>query len=473
MKDGLATVGSNGQWRDTDDHDPIYNNYVICDQVNGLGASEQKGITLADIITQRPLGQKTVRGYYRLRNDCKYLITFENSFGSGEINVGKMASGEWNNLTSGAGILLARKATLDAQAITPQQDQSGAWQNFDKWNKNNAHFSWNTVMSIDPVDATATYKAVFEADAPVGWMVSFENRAYGVSFGSIIKVNGQVYNSPTGSHQLGSGVTAEAYEVLDGFGARYTFINWSTGSPSRYLTPTVAGAYYANYSAKPYAPTNAVAAGPTGGNPVITWTDNENGAVTYQIWRRLCPRIGPPYSGTYLGSVAHGVGSFTDYDIMITSYYSDYIVQYDIRSVYVLGGTTTYSDEDYAASIFGTEFYKANDENGETFGKKVAAQLPTEYGVRNYPNPFNPSTTISYQLPEDASVQLEIYDMMGKRIAVLVSGNKAAGYYSVVWSGKNESGAGVASGMYLYRFIATPVSGQKAFSRSGKLLMMK
>jgi hypothetical protein len=473
MKDGLATVGSTGEWRDTDDHDPINDSYVICDQVNGLGASEQTGVTLAYIKTQRPSGQNTVRGYYRLKDEYKCMITFANSFGSGEINVGKMASGEWNNVASGMGIPLARKATLDAQAKSPQLDQSGAWQFFDKWKKGYFDHSFNIGMSITPVDGPVTYTADFGLDAPEGPMVSFENRAYGVSFGSIIKVNGQVKNSPTGSHQLSSGVTAEAYEVLDGFGARYTFINWSTGSASRYLTPTVAGAYYANYSAKPYSPINAVAAGPIGGNPVVTWTDNENGAVTYQIWRRLCPRIGPPYSGTYLGSVAHGVQSFTDYDIMITSYYSDYIVQYDIRSVYVLGGTTTYSDENYAASIFGTEFYKANDENDESFGKNVSAQLPTEYGVRNYPNPFNPSTAISYQLPEDASVQLEIYDMMGKRIAALVSDNKSAGYYSVVWSGKNESGTGVASGMYLYRFNASPVSGHKSFSRSGKLLLMK
>lgn len=178
-------------------------------------------------------------------------------------------------------------------------------------------------------------------------------------------------------------------------------------------------------------------------------------------------------SPTNEGSVASGVGSFVDYDIMITSYYSDYIVQYDVRSVYTSGGTTTYSDENWTASVFGTEWYKANAKNDDTFGRNVKTTLPSEYGVGNFPNPFNPSTTISYQLPENAAVTLDIYDMMGKKIASLVNGNKSAGYHSVVWNGMDVSGNGVASGMYLYRFTATPASGQKAFAKSGKLLMMK
>lgn len=135
-----------------------------------------------------------------------------------------------------------------------------------------------------------------------------------------------------------------------------------------------------------------------------------------------------------------------------------------------LTSNTFVVDEYWPGSGGGGGGAELNNQEADALKSRM---LPAQYAVSNYPNPFNPSTTISYQLPEDASIQLEIYDMMGKRIAVLVNANKSAGYYSVVWSGKAESGAGVASGMYLYRFTATPVSGQKAFSRSGKLLMMK
>jgi hypothetical protein len=77
--------------------------------------------------------------------------------------------------------------------------------------------------------------------------------------------------------------------------------------------------------------------------------------------------------------------------------------------------------------------------------------LPKEYALhQNYPNPFNPTTTLRYDLPEDATVSVVIYDMMGRQIRTLVSGQASAGYHSVMWNATNNKGQSVSAGLYLY-----------------------
>ena len=72
----------------------------------------------------------------------------------------------------------------------------------------------------------------------------------------------------------------------------------------------------------------------------------------------------------------------------------------------------------------------------------------------NYPNPFNPSTTISYFLPERRSVHLEVFDLLGRRVKTLVNGEVGAGRHRVVWDGTDAGGAHTAGGVYLYRLQA-------------------
>jgi hypothetical protein len=89
--------------------------------------------------------------------------------------------------------------------------------------------------------------------------------------------------------------------------------------------------------------------------------------------------------------------------------------------------------------------------------------LPTEYSLsQNYPNPFNPSTVIEFALPKDAHVTLEVYNILGQKVATLVDDVRPAGYHSVKLDGTN-----LASGMYLYRLS----TGQQTFLK--KLLLMK
>ncbi len=98
----------------------------------------------------------------------------------------------------------------------------------------------------------------------------------------------------------------------------------------------------------------------------------------------------------------------------------------------------------------------------------VEAQVPSEFTLaQNFPNPFNPSTTIIYTLPVDAHVTLEVIDMLGQRVAMLAHGSMEAGYHDAVFNASAN-----ASGMYFYRLIAAGVDGN-LYTRTEKMLLAK
>jgi hypothetical protein len=83
------------------------------------------------------------------------------------------------------------------------------------------------------------------------------------------------------------------------------------------------------------------------------------------------------------------------------------------------------------------------------------AALPTVYALLpNFPNPFNPETTLRFQLPKRGVVELAIYDATGQRVRALLRGELAAGAYRAVWDGRDEEGHEVASGTYFARLRA-------------------
>jgi hypothetical protein len=71
--------------------------------------------------------------------------------------------------------------------------------------------------------------------------------------------------------------------------------------------------------------------------------------------------------------------------------------------------------------------------------------------LHNYPNPFNPFTTIRYGIPEDARVTIAIYNILGQRLTVLLDCPQVAGYHVVTWDGRDPQGRKMASGIYLYQ----------------------
>ncbi|MBU8920687.1 MAG: T9SS type A sorting domain-containing protein [Bacteroidales bacterium] len=91
----------------------------------------------------------------------------------------------------------------------------------------------------------------------------------------------------------------------------------------------------------------------------------------------------------------------------------------------------------------------------EMTGDPDLPELPEQYTLeQNHPNPFNPNTEIRYSLPEGGRVLIEIFDVSGRRIVVLVDEHQEAGYRSIDWDGRSSDGSSVASGIYFYRMIA-------------------
>ena len=81
--------------------------------------------------------------------------------------------------------------------------------------------------------------------------------------------------------------------------------------------------------------------------------------------------------------------------------------------------------------------------------------LPITYKLYNaYPNPFNPVTTLRYDLPEDALVNITIYDMMGRVVKTLINDQQTTGYRSLQWDATNDYGKPVSAGIYLYQINA-------------------
>ena len=94
--------------------------------------------------------------------------------------------------------------------------------------------------------------------------------------------------------------------------------------------------------------------------------------------------------------------------------------------------------------------------------------VPTEFALHNnYPNPFNPVTTINYDLPQEGTVRLIIYDVMGREVTRLVNGFTPAGYHSVRWNAKNQMGESVSAGVYFYHLQ----SGN--FIKTQKMVLLK
>jgi hypothetical protein len=94
--------------------------------------------------------------------------------------------------------------------------------------------------------------------------------------------------------------------------------------------------------------------------------------------------------------------------------------------------------------------------------------MPRSYGlVQNWPNPFNPETTLGYALPEPGQVRLAVYDLLGQKVRTLVEGYQAAGMHSARWDGRDDEGRALASGTYLYRMEAG------TFAQTRKMILLR
>jgi len=132
------------------------------------------------------------------------------------------------------------------------------------------------------------------------------------------------------------------------------------------------------------------------------------------------------------------------------------------RFAYISGRPYRYNSNHLKANV---EFILENffQESKTTDSSQNHNSIPTIYELeQNYPNPFNPGTEIIFQLPENAKIQLEVFDMLGRKMATLVNEYLTAGRYTVTWNAD-----GFASGVYFYRINSTN------FTKTRKMVLVR
>ena len=129
-------------------------------------------------------------------------------------------------------------------------------------------------------------------------------------------------------------------------------------------------------------------------------------------------------------------------------------------------------DSIYAEDFTSNPLTIVADDFGQFTGDMVSLDsdgtMPSNFALRpNYPNPFNPSTIISYDIPLTSDVTIDVYDMRGRMIKNLVSKTQSAGHHFVEWHGSDHFGNHVGAGVYIYQLRA----GNKTLSQ--KMILMK
>ena len=191
---------------------------------------------------------------------------------------------------------------------------------------------------------------------------------------------------------------------------------------------------------------------------VLNWEANTEPDMIsggkYKIYRASNYSSTPPTSGYSLIATINAysggnpVTSYTDYDVF--AYPSSWWVHYKIKARDNTSKESTYSNiASYNAVLYKT----ATDKE----------PVISEYSLeQNYPNPFNPATTLSFAIPENSPVRLQIYDINGRLVEELINQQLSAGRYEVSFDAST-----FASGVYLYRLTAGN------FTQTRKMMLLK
>jgi hypothetical protein len=188
----------------------------------------------------------------------------------------------------------------------------------------------------------------------------------------------------------------------------------------------------------PTAPSNLVATPVSANSIEVTWTDNSDNEEGFLIQRKLT--VGGTWAD--LTTVGADETSFVDGSLVTGNEYC-----YRIRA-FNAAGNSAYTAEDCAIP---------------TGIEEITSGIPSEFSLfNNYPNPFNPATTIYYAVPEISYVKIKVYDALGSEVATLLADTKVAGYHSVQFDATN-----LQSGIYFYQLQAGN------FTSTKKMILMK
>ncbi len=136
------------------------------------------------------------------------------------------------------------------------------------------------------------------------------------------------------------------------------------------------------------------------------------------------------------------VGTVQSWSTYVTYWYNVPGIYWSVQAI----------DGSFVGSTFAGEQYFSFD---GTTTRIDDSDLPSQFALKgNHPNPFNPATTISFDLPRKSDVELVIYDAAGRRVRKLLRDSMSAGSHSVLWDGNDDGSVRVGSGIYFYRLVA-------------------
>ena len=441
----------------TDIYSRDNNGIILADRQN-TGGSERTNLSLSFLIIERG---GNPNGYFRKKKNWSIIV--ENEV-EGNHNVGKVGiSGggygdQYDSPKTADQLDWESNMTIDA--VFDGTLYNNYKRKFNQWELDGSSIpaskSYNFQIT-DYYQYSHTYDAVFKKE----FNITLQNNFVSVGNTGIINVSGTQYSLPASSFQVseGNSITATAIDQTVN-GIRYSFTRWSNNSTSATTTfyPTDHTIYSASFTGKPSNENrNLQATAVVGESPILTWTDNVNSNVTqYQIWRYVKEQSTGEITISQIATVNRGIQTYTDYDYVVTSGYVEDLLKYDVRGYYSV--ENNYADDAFTVAVFARLNFKLPG-NKDTLN---APFVDTGFSLSCYPNPFNPETTILYEIPADGMVTLKIYGPNGKEVATLVNQFKIKGIYQITFDGSKLS-----SGVYLYHLLSN------GFSKTGKMLLMK
>ena len=184
------------------------------------------------------------------------------------------------------------------------------------------------------------------------------------------------------------------------------------------------------------------------------------------------------YDWEFVGTNPLSASSFTEHIIFMDDTTDDFTSGNDqgkVRVAKLFSGdidNDNYGDLVFISSSFASDkphiYFIEHDGSSDMASDGQNAMKPEAFSLRqNYPNPFNPETQFSYQLPSSGMVHLAIYDLLGREIYTVIDGYQRAGNHNVLWTGVDNHGISMHSGVYFYVLI----SGSKTITK--KLVLTK
>ncbi len=267
-----------------------------------------------------------------------------------------------------------------------------------------------------------------------------------------LKLNSQTVNAPHSVSDNTADLNVEAYKQTYNY-IEFSFKHWKVNS-TVVSNPAITtfdnngdNTYTAVFEGEPILWGRSIICTSAVGLPIrLDWYAHPNNDISgYEIWRKVGSA-----DGVMVDEVDENTLTWTDPLYSKTNSTSDPLIKYDIRAVWYNVPTDHY----YQAAVYGHIPAKIGEEGEEG--------LITEYKIENYPNPFNPTTVIRYQLPEAGQVSIKVYDMQGQEVADLVNEVKTSGVYAVKFNATHLS-----SGTYFY------VIRTNNYSETKKMILMK